>query len=81
VTRTPAIRDGISASLSEMGLVLLGPMCGLIGAAKMVGLWGTRSVAIFGTALLLTGLIGVSGENGGAKFDHGSGGVMRLRAA
>lgn len=65
VTRTPAIRDGISASLSEMGLVLLGlslgSICGLVCAAKMVSLWGTRTVAILGTALLLTGLVGVSG--------------------
>lgn len=30
VTRTPAIRDGIEASIAQMGLVLLGLPCRLI---------------------------------------------------
>ncbi|MBT0779054.1 MFS transporter [Paracoccus sp. pheM1] len=60
VTRTPAIRDGIDASLAEMGLVLLGlstgSMCGILLAGMLVGRRGTRQVAISGTWLLLFGV-------------------------
>lgn len=61
VTRTPAIRDGIGASLAEMGLVLLGlsggSMCGILLAGVLVAARGTRQVAVTGMGLLLAGLV------------------------
>ena len=60
VTRTPAIRDGIDASLAAMGLVLLGlsagSMCGILLSGVLVGRWGTRPVSIMGLWLLLAGV-------------------------
>lgn len=60
VTRTPAIRDGIEASLSQMGLVLLGlsggSMTGLLLAGAAVGRFGTRRLTFLGMWLIVIGM-------------------------
>lgn len=52
ITRMPAIRDSIGASIAEMGLVLfglsLGSMSGLLSAGAIVGRIGTRPLAAIG---------------------------------
>lgn len=65
VTRTPAIRDRIGASIAEMGIVLLGisvgSMTGILIAGFLVSKYGTKSVALLGTALIPTGLLVMGG--------------------
>ncbi|QQA41285.1 MFS transporter [Pelagovum pacificum] len=60
VTRTPAIRDGIEASLAQMGLVLLGlsagSMSGLLMAGAAVGRFGTRRITFIGMWLIIVGM-------------------------
>ena len=64
VTRTPAIRDGIEASLSQMGLVLLGlsagSMTGLLLAGATVGRFGTRRLTFIGMWLIVIGMFGLA---------------------
>lgn len=61
VTRTPAIRDHIHASLAEMGMVLLGlsfgSMLGVLLSGLLVSLMGTKPIALLGTCLVPTGQI------------------------
>jgi len=56
VTRTPAIRDGLEASLSEMGFVLfglsVGSMTGILSSGWFVGRIGTRRVTLIGQSLI-----------------------------
>jgi MFS family permease len=56
VTRTPAIRDLLSASTADMGIILLGlsagSMIGILASAPAMARFGARSV-------MLTGTIGV----------------------
>lgn len=53
VTRTPAIRDLLGASTSEMGLILLGlsagSMIGILASGRAVARFGARPVMIAGT--------------------------------
>lgn len=53
VTRTPAIRDLLDASISEMGLILLGlsagSMIGILASGPSVQRFGARPVMIAGT--------------------------------
>jgi len=60
VTRTPDIRDHLSASVSEMGWILFGlssgSMTGLLSADFLVGRFGTRLVSAAGVSVLVTGL-------------------------
>ncbi|ONG57916.1 hypothetical protein BKE38_03865 [Pseudoroseomonas deserti] len=60
VTRTPAIRDALGASVAEMGMVLLGlavgSMTGILAAGRLVTLWGTRRLALLGLALIVASL-------------------------
>lgn len=60
VTRTPAIRDGIQASIADMGLVLfglsIGSMAGVLFAGRLVARHGTRWTALLGLALVLASL-------------------------
>lgn len=64
VTRTPAIRDAISASLTEMGFVLLalslGSISSLALAGVLIGRWGTRPIVLAGTWTLLAGVVVVA---------------------
>lgn len=60
VTRTPAIRDRIDASIAEMGLVLLGlsvgSMTGILFSGFAVGRFGTKTVIHAGTWSVATGV-------------------------
>ncbi|MEG1769711.1 MAG: MFS transporter [Comamonas sp.] len=73
VTRTPAIRDGIQASIAEMGMVLLGlslgSMTGVLCAGKLVGWRGTRWTALLGLWLVLASLVTMAaGTLAGQQF-------------
>lgn len=61
VTRTPAIRDALTASLADMGLVLaglsVGSMTGLLGAGPLVRRWGTRPVVLGGMVLVISAML------------------------
>lgn len=61
ITRTPAIRDRLSASTAEMGLILfglaMGSMTGLLSAGALVRYFDTRTVAFGGVFLALLGLL------------------------
>lgn len=71
VTRTPAIRDGIGASIAEMGLVLLGlsigSMTGILLSGPLVGRFGARPVTHAGlwfvVASMATIALGVAAGN------------------
>lgn len=65
VTRTPAIRDALGASLADMGIVLLGlsagSMAGILASGALVARFGTRPVITIGASgvvvsMLLIGL-------------------------
>ncbi|MBB4351715.1 MFS transporter [Aliirhizobium cellulosilyticum] len=60
VTRTPAIRDRIGASIAEMGLVLfglsIGSMLGILLSGALVGRLGTKAVANIGTWMVIAGV-------------------------
>ncbi|WP_371573550.1 MFS transporter [Streptomyces sp. NBC_01314] len=61
VTRTPAIRDQLDVSTAQMGLVLfglsLGSMLGISSSGRLVSRYGTRPVIVWGTWLLLAGMV------------------------
>lgn len=61
VTRTPAIRDAIDASLAEMGLVLLGlslgSLIGVLGSGRVVARVGTKATSLTGLWLTVASLI------------------------
>nr|WP_237702307.1 MFS transporter [Klebsiella michiganensis] len=63
VTRTPAIRDQLSASTSDMGWILFGlssgSMAGLLSSNYLVGKFGTRWVSAVGVSILVLGLFTV----------------------
>nr|WP_230620853.1 MULTISPECIES: MFS transporter [unclassified Rhodococcus (in: high G+C Gram-positive bacteria)] len=54
VTRTPAIRDSLSASTGQMGLVLfglaLGAMLGILSSGSLVSRFGTKPIIAVGMA-------------------------------
>jgi fucose permease len=60
VTRTPAIRDGLSATTAEMGLLLfgvsIGSMSGILSSTSLVRRFGTRAVILAGLSLLIFGV-------------------------
>lgn len=64
VTRTPAIRDRIGASIGEMGLVLfglsVGAMTGILVSASLVSRFGTRPVTQAGLWLVVASMAAVS---------------------
>lgn len=59
ITRTPAIRDSLGVSLSEMGLILfgisLGAMTGILCAGKIVRRFGTKPITFTGLWLIILG--------------------------
>lgn len=61
VTRMPGIRDSISASIAEMGMVLmglsLGSIIGILASGSFVGRYGTRPVAHFGIGLVVLSML------------------------
>lgn len=52
-TRTPAIREGLEISLSQMGVMLLGKsvgsMTGVLSSARLVSRFGTKAVILAGS--------------------------------
>ncbi|MCB5188976.1 MFS transporter [Methylobacillus caricis] len=61
VTRTPAIRDQLEVSLTEMGLILfsisIGAMTGILSSGKLVQKLGTKPVITAGMLMMLSGLL------------------------
>ncbi|MDI9930691.1 MFS transporter [Rhodococcus sp. IEGM 1354] len=61
VTRTPAIRDGLGASTSQMGLVLfglsLGAMVGILASGPLVSRFGTKPVIGTGVAFVVLSML------------------------
>ncbi|MFC7557608.1 MFS transporter [Pseudoroseomonas wenyumeiae] len=64
VTRTPAIRDRIGASIGEMGLVLfglsVGAMTGILVSGALVSRFGTRPVTQTGLWLVVVSMVTIS---------------------
>ena len=64
VTRTPAIRDRIGASIGEMGLVLfglsVGAMTGILVSGALVSRFGTRPVTQAGLWLVVASMATIS---------------------
>ncbi|MDQ0474534.1 MFS transporter [Labrys wisconsinensis] len=60
VTRTPAIRDSVGASIAEMGLVLLGvsfgSMGGILSSGPLVARFGSRPVTHVGLWLVVAAM-------------------------
>ncbi len=71
VTRTPAIRDRIGASIAEMGFVLLGlsigSMAGILLSGLLVSRMGTKAVAHIGTWLVAAGIATISAGTWGGE--------------
>lgn len=61
VTRTPAIRDAISASIGQMGMVLaglsVGSMCGVLLSGHIIQRRGTRFTMLLGLSLVCLSLL------------------------
>lgn len=61
VTRTPALRDGLSASTEQMGIILfgfsVGAMVGILTAGALVSRLGANRVILHGLSLLSVGLM------------------------
>ncbi|WP_439692451.1 MFS transporter [Curtobacterium sp. SP.BCo] len=61
ITRTPAVRDELGASIEAMGIVLLGlsigSMIGILGAGVLVRRLGTRPLVVLGGALPVVGML------------------------
>ena len=64
VTRTPAIRDGLGASIAEMGLIIfglsLGSMVGILMAGGAVSRFGTKTMGLVGMMLISSSLLFVA---------------------
>lgn len=66
ITRTPALRDTLSASTEEMGFILFGfssgAMLGVLSSSKLISIFHARTVILTGLLMLSAGLmvIGVS---------------------
>ncbi|WEK03103.1 MAG: MFS transporter [Candidatus Devosia phytovorans] len=65
VTRTPAIRDALGASIGEMGLVLfgvsVGSMTGILNSGWLVGRFGTRPIALVSMLIVMLALTVMAG--------------------
>jgi len=61
ITRTPAVRDELGASIEAMGIVLLGlsigSMIGILGAGVLVRRLGTRPLIVVGGMLPVAGML------------------------
>ncbi|MDR6172698.1 MFS transporter [Curtobacterium sp. SORGH_AS_0776] len=61
ITRTPAIRDALGASIEAMGIVILGlsigSMIGILGAGVLVRRLGTRPLIVLGGVLPVVGML------------------------
>jgi len=64
VTRTPAIRDGLGASIAEMGLIIfglsLGSLVGILLAGGAVSRFGTKTMGLIGMMLISSSLFFVA---------------------
>lgn len=65
VTRTPAIRDALGASIADMGLVLfgvsVGSMTGILNSGWLVGRFGTRPIALLSMLVVMLALFVMAG--------------------
>lgn len=61
VTRTPAIRDAIGASIAQMGMVLaglsIGSMCGVLLSGQIIKRRGTKFTMLFGLSMVCISLL------------------------
>lgn len=61
VTRTPAIRDSVQASIAEMGLILLGlsfgSMLGVLLSGAVVARFGARPATKYGLSLIVLSMV------------------------
>lgn len=61
VTRTPAVRQDLGASIEAMGFVLfglsIGSMTGILGAGALIRRLGTRPLVLVGAALPVLGIL------------------------
>ncbi|WP_111467002.1 MFS transporter [Microbacterium suaedae] len=80
VTRTPDVRDLLSASTAEMGLILfglsIGSMIGILGSGPLVSRFGTRPMIAVGAMIVALGV-----ATAGAGSAAGSGPVVALGLA
>ena len=64
VTRTPAIRDAIGASIAQMGMVLtglsVGSMCGVLLSGYIIKKRGTKFTMLFGLSMVCISLISMA---------------------
>lgn len=64
VTRTPAIRDALGASIAEMGLVLfgisVGSMTGILSSGLLVARFGTRPIALASMLIVMLSLFAIA---------------------
>jgi len=64
VTRTPAIRDAIGASIGQMGLVLaglsVGSMCGVLLSGQIIKRRGTRFTMLLGLSLVCLSMLAMA---------------------
>ncbi|MGW5868601.1 MFS transporter [Streptomyces sp. NPDC055239] len=65
VTRTPDVRDQLSVSTGQMGLVLfglsVGSMGGILCSGRLVSRFGTRPVIALGTVLIIASMAVIGG--------------------
>lgn len=80
VTRTPAIRDALHASLADMGLVLaglsIGSMSGLLGAGPLIRRWGTRPIVLIGMTLIVLSMLIMAAANASGVLPLASGALL-----
>lgn len=80
VTRTPAIRDSVGASIGEMGLLLfglsVGSMSGILSSTALVRRFGTKPVITYGLSLMLIGVSLVGLGSGGSAAPLVFGGLV-----
>jgi len=78
ISRTPAIRDGLSVSTEQMGIILFcfssGCMVGILSSGKLLSLKGVKACALLGMFLLTAGLaLLASGLGAGNAYLSASG--------
>lgn len=84
VTRTPALRDGLSASTEQMGIILFGfsagAMVGILSAGVLVSRLGANRVILLGLILLSAGLMVLAIGYTGASIETTFAGLFLIGA-